>query len=184
MPLKNTTETYGSPAKLLHWLMFLMIASLLAAGFVMVGMENTPDKFKLYGLHKSLGITVLTLVFLRLAWRLMNITPILPDTLSRMQKFMAHAAHWGLYALMVAMPMSGWLMSSAAGFTVSVFGWFSLPNLVEPDKALFEFFKDAHEIFAWALILLVAMHAAAALLHHFYYKDNILRRMLPWVRIK
>ncbi len=184
MPLKNTTETYGSIAKLFHWLVFVLIASLLALGFVMADMETTPDKVRLYGLHKSFGITVLTLAVLRLLWKLANVSPLLPATTSRGQKFLAHAAHFGLYALMFAMPLSGWMMSSAAGFQVSVFGWFMLPNLVEPDKELFEFLQEAHELLALALIGLVALHAAAALLHHFYYKDNILRRMLPLVKVK
>lgn len=183
MPYKNTQTTYGSVAKFMHWTAFLLVAALLAAGFIMTDMDSSPDKFRIYGLHKSFGITVLCLMLLRLSWKLCNVTPSLPDAMRRIEKFMAHAAHWLLYALLIAMPLSGWLMSSAAGFPVSVFGWFTLPDLVAPDTHLKRDMADLHEFLALVIIAVVTLHALAALLHHFYHKDNILRRMLPFVSI-
>jgi len=180
--LKNTQQTYGSVAKTFHWLIFLLIAGLVTVGFVMEKLPMSPDKFKLFGLHKSFGITVLTLVTLRLLWKLVNAAPLLPDTLSALEKFLAHAGHWTLYALMFLMPFSGWMMSSAAGLPVSVFGWFTLPDLVAPDKDLKEIFREVHKTAAWTLIVMVGLHVLAALLHHFYYKDNVLVRMLPRFR--
>jgi cytochrome b561 len=182
MGLQNTSETYGSVAKTFHWLIFILIACLLTAGFIMTGLPNSPDKFWVYGVHKSLGITVLTLACLRLGWKAVNVAPRLPVNLHRLEKFLAHAGHAILYALMVGMPLSGWAMSSASGFTVSVFGWFTLPNLVAPDKELKHTLRDLHSTLAWALIIMVSLHVLAALLHHFYYKNNVLRRMLPCVK--
>lgn len=177
--LKNTETTYGSVAKFFHWLIFLLVAGLLAAGFIMTGMENSPDKFKIYGLHKSFGIAVLALMALRFGWKLVNVSPALPPHMRAIEKLAARAAHWLLYALLIAMPFSGWMMSSAAGFPVSVFGLFTLPDLVAPDKTLAGNLKELHELLAFAILCVVMLHALAALLHHFYHKDDVLRRMLP-----
>jgi len=182
MPVKNTRLAYGSVAKSFHWVVALLILTLLAVGFIMSDMENTPDKFKLYGLHKSVGISVLTLALVRLMWKAVNVAPLLPATLHRMEKLLAHAGHALLYVLMIAMPLSGWLMSSAAGVQVSVFGWFLLPDFVAPDKDVKDFFREAHELLAWALIVMISLHVLAALLHHFYYRNNVLRRMLPFTK--
>lgn len=176
--LKNSPNAYGIVAKTFHWLMALAILGLLIVGFIMADMETSPDKFKLYGIHKAVGALFLMAVFLRLFWRFINIIPLSPE-IPRWQKLAAHAAHYGLYALMVAMPLSGWLMSSAAGFPVSVFGWFTLPDLIAPDKAMRELMGEVHETLAIAIIALVSLHALAALKHHFIDKDNTLRRMLP-----
>ncbi len=177
--IKNTESTYGSVAKSFHWLIFVLIAGLLAVGFLMTDMENGPDKFRIYGLHKSTGITVLMLALLRLGWKMANVTPLLPDGMRSLEKLAARAGHWALYALMIAMPLSGWLMSSAAGFSVSVFGVFTLPDLVAPDKMLKDTLSDLHELLGYAIIVMVSLHALAALLHHYYHKNNVLRRMLP-----
>lgn len=182
MSLRNTKTGYGSVAKTFHWLIFLLIAGMVTVGFIMTDMENGPDKFRLIGLHKSFGITVLALVCLRLGWKLINIAPPLPRSLPVWERFMAHMGHLALYLLMFAMPLSGWLMTSAAGFPVSVFGWFTLPNLIAPDRELRHFFVEAHEVLAWALIVMVSLHVLAALLHHFYYRNNVLRRMLPFTK--
>lgn len=179
MALKNSSERYGIVAILFHWLMALMVIGLLGVGLYMTSAEKTPSVFKLYGLHKSMGAILLVLVCLRLLWRQLNTQPSLPETLPKFQRLAAHMAHYGLYFFMFAMPLSGWLMSSAAGFPVSVFGLFTLPNLVAPDNALRMFFGEAHELMAWALMALIVAHAGAALQHHFLLKDTVLRRMLP-----
>lgn len=181
--LKNTSEKYGSLAKFFHWLMFLLIATLLAVGFIMSDMENSPDKFFIYGIHKSTGIVVLLLAAIRLGWKFANVSPVLPAHMRNIEKLAAHAGHAALYVLMFAMPISGWMMSSAAGFPVSVFGLFTLPDLVPADKELRELFGEAHELLAFAIIAVVSLHALAALLHHFYHKNNVLRRMLPFTAV-
>ena len=117
---------------------------------------------------------------LRLLWRIENTHPDLPYTMRAIEMRFAYFGHVLLYALMFAMPLSGWLMSSAAGFPVSVFGWFMLPDKVSPDKELRHTFTIIHEYLAWCLMGMITLHTLAALLHHFYYKDNVLRRMIGW----
>lgn len=179
MQWKNKPEAYGTIAKSFHWGMAALIIGMLALGLYMTGLPFSPDKLQLYGIHKAVGATILFLVALRLVWRLLNTVPPLPATLPAWQKWGAHLSHFGLYGLMFAMPLTGWLLSSAAGFPVSVFGLFTLPNLVAPDPQLRELFEGAHEILANLLILLIVAHFGAALKHHVIDKDNILKRMLP-----
>ncbi len=179
MCFKNTLQTYGVIAKAFHWLMAIFIITLLAVGLIMADMENSPDKFKLYGMHKAFGIIVLFLVVLRLGWKVLDVSPLLPASISKVAQLGAKVVHLGLYILMFAMPITGWLMSSAAGFPVSIFGLFTIPNLVAPDKEFGKNMNELHEALAWILIVLITLHVLAALLHHFYYRDNILRRMLP-----
>lgn len=180
MALKNNTLKYGSVAKTFHWLIAVMIIGMIAVGFIMSGMEPSLDKLKLVGLHKSFGITVLALAVLRFAWKLHNTQPLLPYAMKPVERLAAKGGHALLYFFMAAMPLSGWAMSSAAGYTVSVFGWFNLPNLVQPDNGLRLFFSEAHGLMAWGLIAMITLHALAALYHHFIRKDNILLRMLPY----
>ncbi|MDE3016055.1 MAG: cytochrome b [Pseudomonadota bacterium] len=180
MALRNTEETYGSVAKYFHWLIFLLVAGMIALGFIMTSLENSPLKFRLIGIHKSIGITILALVLIRLGWKMANVAPILPESLAALEKFAAHAGHAMLYILIIVMPLSGWALSSAAGIPVSVFGWFTLPNLVGHDKALAHQLAELHSVLAWVIIAAVSLHVCAALLHHFYHKNNVLRRMLPW----
>lgn len=184
MPIRNTKNQYGSVAKFLHWGMFLLIAALILVGSFMEDVEPMTLKFQVYGLHKSLGISVLILVAVRLFWKITNTGPSLPAHMKPIEKLMAHAGHAALYLLLIAMPVSGWMMSSAAGFPVSVFGLFTMPDLVTPDRHLMEDLEEVHELLANAIMFMVALHAGAALLHHFYHKDNVLKRMLPFVKIK
>lgn len=182
MTVKNTVYGYGSVAKALHWLSFLMIAGLLTVGFIMADMKPSPDMFKLYNIHKSMGILLLMVVGVRLLWKAVNVVPVLPQGLHKMEKFLAHAGHALLYVLMIAMPLSGWIMSSAAGFSVSVFGWFTMPDLIAPQPEIKHTMEEVHEFIAWVIIAMVGLHVLAALLHHFYYRNNVLRRMLPFVK--
>lgn len=177
--LKNTDNAYGSVAKLFHWIMALLILGLFFLGLYMSDLELSPQKLQLYQWHKSLGATVLALAALRLCWRLWNIVPALPAGMALWERFGAHASHYALYALMFAMPLSGWIMSSYAGYPVSVFGWFTLPDLVAADKNMFRLMRDVHEALGWSIVALASVHAGAALWHHFIRKDNVLRRMLP-----
>lgn len=184
MTLFNTTQGYGAIAKFFHWAIFLLIAGLFIAGFIMTDMSNGPDKFKIYGIHKSTGIVVLMLALMRLGWKMASVAPLLPESMHVLEKLAARIGHAVLYILMIAMPISGWMMSSAAGFPVSVFGLFILPNLIEPSKEVANNLRNAHEFMAYILLVVVALHVLAALLHHFYYKNNVLKRMLPFSGVK
>lgn len=180
---RNTTERYGMVAAGLHWLIALTILGLLALGLYMTSLKPSPAMFKLYFWHKSFGITVLSLATLRLVWRLTSIHPLALPTHATWEKFLARLAHVMLYVCMFVMPLSGWIMSSAKGFTVSVFGWFNLPNFVGENPALSRLMVTVHEWIAWILIGLIALHAAGALKHHLIDRDATLRRMLPGTRI-
>ncbi len=179
MCFRNTLQAYGGIAKFFHWAIAVLIIGMIAVGLIMSDMENSPDKFKLIGLHKEFGIVILILACMRLGWKIIDISPLFPDSIHRISKFGAKAVHFLLYVFMFAMPVTGWLMSSAAGFPISFFGLFVLPSLVSPDKKFAHDMAELHEILAWILIVLISLHVLAALLHHFYYKDNILLRMLP-----
>lgn len=177
--LKNSANKFGLVAIGLHWLVALLVIGLLAVGLIMEEMESSATKLQLYGLHKSFGATVLFLMGLRLAWKLSNVQPDFVATMKPIEKTAARLAYLVLYILLFAMPMSGWLMSSAAGRPVSVFGLFTLPDFVGKDPEWREFFGECHEIAAYALMGLIALHVLAALKHHFIHKDATLRKMLP-----
>lgn len=176
---RNTLQSYGITAKSFHWLMALLVIGMLCVGFYMDGMEMGPDKIQLFGLHKSTGALILGLATLRLLWRWMNPVPALPAGIPFWQRAGAHLSHYGLYALLFAMPLIGWAMSSAAGFPVSVYGWFTLPNIVPVDPDMVKLCKRLHYYGAVAFIALISLHVLAALFHHFIRKDDVLRRMLP-----
>ena len=170
---------YTAVAKSLHWLTALLILGMLALGFYMTDLPLSPDKLQYYAWHKWAGVSVFLLVWLRLAWRLMFPPPALPAGLSSAMALAAHAGHWALYALMVVIPLTGWLMSSAKGFQTVWFGVLPLPDLLAKDKALGDQLAQLHWALNVGLLLLIAGHAAAALWHHLVHKDDTLRRMLP-----
>lgn len=179
MPLRNTKNSFGTVTKLFHWSMALLVIGLLAVGLYMTGMELSPDKFKVYGLHKSFGIVVLALVFLRVLWRILSTQPDALPTHKKSEKILAGLAHLGLYCGMIVMPLTGWLMSSAKGFSVSVFNSFTLPDLIKPNEQLAKLFTDIHELAAYTLIAVIVLHFAGAIKHHIIDKDVTLKRMLP-----
>jgi cytochrome b561 len=158
---------------------------LIITQFVLANMaEGLPlgmAKLATLARHKSVGITILGLAVLRLLWRLYNRnSPPLPANLKPHERGLAHLTHYGLYLLLFAMPLSGWMMSSAKNYPVSWFGFFTLPNLVQPDEGVFEFMKATHGVLAGALMVITALHVLAALYHHFMKKDDVLKRMLPF----
>jgi cytochrome b561 len=179
MPIRNTENRYGIMAISVHWIMAILVIGMLVLGLYMARLPISLQKLKLYGWHKEVGILILMLVCFRLGWRMANVTPPLPGTLAWVQRVAAHMAHYALYALMILMPITGWMISSAADLPVSFFGLFTLPDIVSPSETLRVLMQSVHEWLGYALIAVITMHASAALQHHFYYKDNILRRMLP-----
>jgi cytochrome b561 len=178
MALRSHKAGFGSITKSLHWVMAALFISVFAVGWYMDFLPLGMAKLEWMSRHKSLGVTVLALAVLRIVWRLYEPTP---DALGKhvLERLAAKVGHLGLYAVMLAMPLTGWMMSSAANFPVSVFGLFTLPNLVAPDQGLFETLKTAHFLLSWAIVVLVLGHVAAALKHHFIDRDATLRRMLP-----
>ena len=180
MSLKNTADRWGGVSKTLHWLIALLILALGVVGLIMGELPKTPKYFWVYTAHKSIGISVLALVALRLLWRLHAGAPKpVPGTPS-WQERMASATHWLLYVLMFAIPLAGWLYDSASGLRpFKLFGLFEMPKLVAPSEQAAQLSHALHEWGFWALILLVLAHAGAALYHHVHQRDATLARMLP-----
>ena len=176
----NTTFTpYTAVAKGLHWLMALLILGLLVLGMYMHDLPLSPQKLALYSWHKWAGVTAFVLVWLRLAWRVTHRPPALPEGMAPLMRLAAHAGHAALYGLMVVIPLSGWLMSSAKGFQTVWFGVLPIPDLVGKDKELGDLLQQVHQALNLLLMLTLAGHVAAALWHHFVLKDDTLRRMHP-----
>ncbi|OMG55285.1 cytochrome b [Azonexus hydrophilus] len=170
---------YTATAKALHWLMALMLFAMLALGFYMQGLPLSPEKLQLYSWHKWAGVTIFLLVLFRLAWRFTHRPPALPASMPKLMQLAAHAGHLALYGLMLAIPLSGWLMSSAKGFQTVWFGVLPLPDLLTKDKALGDLLQTVHVSLNLLLLVVVAGHVGAALKHHFIDRDDILTRMLP-----
>jgi cytochrome b561 len=179
MPLKNTREQWGSVSKALHWVVVALILVMAWIGLRMGDMPNGPDKIATYATHKSIGITILVLVLARLAWRLYAGAPDAVPGTPRLQERVASLTHWALYALLLAMPISGWVVNSSSGFPLQWFGLFNLPAITGKDHALHELSEELHEWLFWAMVTLAVLHAAAALYHHLFVRDATLVRMLP-----
>ena len=180
MSLKNTADRWGGVSKTRHWLIALLILALGIVGLLMGELPKTPKYFWVYTAHKSIGISVLALVALRLLWRLHAGAPKpVPGTPS-WQERVASATHWLLYVLMFAIPLAGWLYDSASGLRpFKLFGLFEMPKLVAPSEQAAQLSPALHEWGFWALILLVLAHAGAAFYHHVHQRDATLARMLP-----
>ncbi|HEY8190743.1 MAG TPA: cytochrome b [Micavibrio sp.] len=181
---RNTALKFGVVHKALHWIIAVLVIAMICVGLYMVSLDPSPKLFRIYALHKSVGISILTLAVLRLAWRMSNIRPMPLPNHQAWEKFLATIIHALLYAALFIMPLSGWIMSSAKGFSVSVFGLFTLPNLVRPDKSLADLAITVHSYTAWTLIAMIALHAAGALKHHLIDRDDTLRRMFPGATLR
>ncbi len=178
---------YDPVAVTLHWVIAISIIVMIPLGLYM---DKFPIeiRFQAFAIHKSIGITVLTLSIFRFIWRLMNPPPELPVHMAAWEKLVAKATHWVLYFLMVAMPLTGWLMVSAnPKYPTVFFGMFEVPFIPMPNgidpKETHEMFETYHLYLAYGAIVLILGHAAAALKHHFVDRDDVLRRMLP-VRVQ
>lgn len=170
---------YTRTAIFLHWLMALGLIGTFALGLYMPDLPLSPTKLKLFSWHKWAGVSLFFLGLVRLAWRLSHPAPPLPTTIAPALRLAAHAMHGLLYALMLAIPLSGWLMSSAKGFQTVWFGVLPLPDLLPRDTALGNRLEELHAALNYALLGLVIAHAGAALKHHFIDHDDVLTRMLP-----
>lgn len=182
MTLKNTTAKYGPIAQLFHWLIVALVIVQFALALRADSLPRGAALVATLSWHKSVGITIFALTVLRLAWRWVNPVPPLPPSTPRWQHMAARASHTALYALLLLMPLFGWLMSSARNFPVSWFNLITLPDLIGPSEAAYEFFHEGHELLATVLFVLALIHIGAALKHQFIDRDDLLLRMLPWNR--
>lgn len=175
--LKNTSETYGSGARFFHWMMGVLIIGLIIVGYIMTDMVPGDDKWFLYAQHKAIGLIILALIPLRILWRLMNVQPPLPATVPWWQQKASSLNILLLYACMLLMPISGFLMSILGGHPISFFNLFTIAAL--PDKhPLAGSAHDIHIAFAYVISGAIILHLLAGLYHHFVLKDTVLKRML------
>jgi cytochrome b561 len=173
----SAVNRYSTTAIVLHWGIALLIFVTFPLGVYMHELPLSPDKLRLYSYHKWIGITILMLVAIRLAWRATHTPPPLPDSVAGWQRRASAIVHGLLYLLLVAIPLSGWLMSSAKGFQTVWFGVLPLPDLVGKDKALGELLAEVHEALNFTMLGLVVLHVGAALQHHFIERQPFLQRM-------
>jgi cytochrome b561 len=176
-------ERYSRTAIALHWLTAALLVANALLGLAMVPLPISPRKLQWYIWHKWIGISVLLLASFRLGWRAAHPPPP-PVPMPRWQRRAAAWSHALLYALLLAIPVSGWLYSSATGVQVVYLGVVPLPDLVPKDKALAELLRGVHLSLNFALVALVCLHTAAALKHRFIDHDAVLARMLPGSRPK
>lgn len=180
-----STVRYHKIAMSLHWLMALLIIGMIALGIFMGDIKPLALRIDVYQFHKSIGITLLFLALIRLGWRFTHPAPALPESMNTLEKTGAHTAHWLLYALMIIMPLSGWLIASTSKYPTLFYLLFEMPHLPLPasidSKALHEQAEAVHAISTqWVAIPLIIGHFMAGLFHHYIRKDNVLTRMLPW----
>ena len=175
MHYKNTAFTYGLIAKLFHWIIALLVISMLCFGFFMGDFSKALQP-TVYNTHKLIGLTILTLMVCRLLWALTNIKPVLPLGTKPFEKLAERTGHFTFYLLLLLMPLTAWVGTSMAGQPPHLFGTkLALP--IHGSKALIETCFELHNTIAVLLIVLVTGHVMAALYHHFLRRDNILSRM-------
>lgn len=181
MQWRNTDSQYGLISQLLHWGIVALVATQLVLGMRAADLPFGLARLQLLAQHKSFGMTVLMLIAVRLAWRLGNQVPASPDMRS-WARHLAHLTHWGFYLLLVAIPISGWILSSASNLTVSWFQLFTWPDLVEVNTVVAERSKTLHHVLVATLVAMIVLHIAAAVLHQFVWRDGLILRMLPKAR--
>jgi cytochrome b561 len=178
--LRNDDDSWGAPAKLLHWVMAALIFAQIALGLAAVGWRLSPTKLDLFVWHKSTGMLILALLALRLLWRLSNRVPELPREMAAWERWGAHLSHFLLYVLMIALPLTGWVISSASNVPFRIFWQIPLPAITAPDKAVADAFATVHGWLVTLLAIVLFAHIGAALRHHYVKRNTVLTRMLPW----
>lgn len=175
--LRNSPGGWGWPARWLHWIMALLILAMFVLGWTMVSMPTSPLRLRLYLWHKSTGLLLLALALVRIAWRVANRAPAPPAGTTVREHRLAQAAHLALYLLMILMPLAGWVIHSASGFTMRWFGWFRVPAIAPADKTLQTAAEAVHLGLFWILAAVLVLHVGAAVYHHFVRRDDVLTRM-------
>lgn len=152
MHIRNTLTRYGLVTMIFHWVIAIIVIGQLSLGLYMADLPSSMQKVRFFGWHKEFGVLILMLIILRLIWRLFNITPLLSEKLPHWQAITARSVHWIFYVFLVILPLSGWMMTSAAGLSVSFFGLFVLPDLVRPNPQLRDWLIQIHSVLGFTLI--------------------------------
>lgn len=177
-----THSHYTRTAIALHWIVAVLIIGNLAFGLYVSGLAVSPQRLRYISWHKWVGVTILLLAAARLAWRLHRPAPGLPEAMPRWEKIAARASHVLLYVLFFSAPLTGWLYSSAAGFQTVYLGVVPIPDLLEKNRELADVLKLVHKGVNYTMAGLIVLHAAAAIKHHVHDRDDVLVRMLPFLR--
>ncbi|MEK7811250.1 MAG: cytochrome b [Pseudomonadota bacterium] len=177
-------DRYTNTAISLHWLIALLLFISIPLGVYMHDLPLSPYKLQLYSYHKWIGVTIFMLAVFRLYWRISHRPPALPENTPQWAVVASEIVHYLLYILILIIPLSGWLMSSAKGFQTVWFGLLPLPDLLGKDKFMGDLLQGVHQFLNIALAVVFAAHVGAALKHHFLERDDILSRMLPFLRKK
>ncbi len=175
--MKNNSN-YGYITKTFHWLMAIIFFGIFPLGYIMTSLADSDFKFSLFAIHKSIGLILFTLVVLRLGWRLMTPQPSLPKSVPTWQRNFAKFNIALLYALMFAMPISGFMSSILGGYGIKFFSLFTIQPVMH-DALIADFFETIHGEFAYLLIAAFSLHLLGALYHHFFLRDGVMNRM--WV---
>jgi|TARA_B110000240_G_scaffold193697_1_gene239970 cytochrome b561 len=173
----NSASHWGFISRLLHWFMAIAIIFMFGLGVTMINTRLSPIKLEMFMVHKSIGILILAMVTLRIIWRLMNSAPRPSPSIKKTQRRIALAGQLLMYVLMVCIPISGWVINSAANFPLQWFGLFEIPPITQPSLDTEVFAKTAHLVLVCTLATMVVIHITAALHHHFIQKNDVLRRM-------
>lgn len=179
--MRNVDPVYALPARTLHWAVALLVLAVIPAGFIMMNLPSGPAQNQVFDLHRSIGILIFALAVIRVGVRLAYQPPGRPPHMPRLQWAAAEAVHYALYALILVMPILGWLASNTFGSTVRVFGLFDLPNLMAKDEALSEKIGGLHAWLGLLMTALLAGHIGAALWHGIVRRDGVVSRMLPFL---
>lgn len=174
--MARSSTSFTFTARVLHWLMAVMIISMLFIGIGMVASVSERHEW-LVAIHKPLGIAILVLAIIRLIVRLRNPPPPLPTDLPLIQKLAAHASHYLLYVLMLLMPLIGWAMLSAGGYPVMLSASLRLPPIFPVNAIAFAWLRHAHAWLAVVLFLTFLAHLGAALYHGLIRRDGVLSSM-------
>ncbi len=170
---------YDGVAQGFHWLILALLVAQFTIAWTMPDIKKTTPDTGLVAWHLSVGSTILLVVLLRLAWRLTHTPPPPPPDLVPALQVLSRLTHWLLYAILIALPVLGWINASSRGYTVRLFGAIPLPQLVPTGDAFGHAMGDIHRTVAWVLLGVIALHVTGALYHTFIKQDGLLRRMLP-----
>lgn len=179
MRWRNSKTGWGAISIMLHWLVALTLFGLFGLGLWMTGLDYYDPWYRRGpDLHRSIGVILFLAILIRIGWRFLNTTPVAMFSHKRWEVKAAHITHGLLHLLPLLIMISGYLISTADGRSVSVFGWFEIPALFTAIEQQEEVMGTLHEILAWLLMSVIAIHVAGALKHHFIDLDNTLVRML------
>jgi cytochrome b561 len=177
--LRNTVYCWGTLAKLLHWGMAALILAQIGLGLIAASWRVSPLKLELFFWHKSIGMLIVLFVLIRLLWRACNPTPVLPEGTPGWERIAARSSHLLLYMLMLALPLTGWIVNSASNIPFRIFWLIPLPAIVAPDELTADLFALVHRGLFVMITVILTVHIGAALWHHFVKRNNVLVRMLP-----